>query len=179
MGERTPSDGELVARVLAGDVERFGQLVERCRVRFARYATALCGDPDVAADAMQEAFIRAFTSLKSCRDPENFQGWFFRILTNQCHNYRSRSHRQVSLDTVELSAPSGAEEPLRMSELRRAIATALDALTPEQREAFVLKHIDGRSYAEMAELLRVNEDALKMRVYRAREVLRRHLESWQ
>ena len=53
---------------------------------------------------------------------------------------------------------------------------ALEALTEEQREAFVLKHVDGRSYAEIAEMLGVGEDALKMRVYRARDELKKRLE---
>jgi len=62
------------------------------------------------------------------------------------------------------------------AELARAIERALDRLTPEQREAFVLRHVDGKSYEEMAALLGTGVDALKMRVYRARDALRQQLE---
>ncbi len=160
-GERmSVPDGVLVERVLAGDVEQYGVLVERYRAEFARYAASLCGDRDTAADAMQEAFIRAFDSLSTCRDPGRFKAWFFRILTNQCHNARDRQRPRVSLERVAGLAAE-TRDPVEGAEIRRAIEEALDALTPEQREAFVLKHVEGRSYAEMAELLDKSEDALK------------------
>jgi RNA polymerase sigma-70 factor (ECF subfamily) len=171
-------DGVLVQRVLAGEVEAYGGLVERYRKEFGRYAVALCGDEDLAADAMQEAFIRAFDSLAGCRDPRRFRAWFFRILTNQCHNARTRRRPHLRLDEVRGRAAEQDADPALEAELREAIAQALDALTPEQREAFVMKQLEGRTYAEMAELLAVGEDALKMRVHRARDALRRRLEPW-
>ncbi|MFQ6045959.1 MAG: RNA polymerase sigma factor [Gemmatimonadales bacterium] len=170
-------DVTVVRRVRGGEVELFRVLVERYRGEFGRYAVAMVdGDVDTAQDAMQEAFIRAFESLASCRDPSRFKAWFFRILKNQCHNARSRTRRQVPLNGVEAEAGSGADSELKRGELQGAIEAALEALTPEQREAFVMKHIEGRSYAEMAELLDTGEDALKMRVYRARDELKRRLE---
>lgn len=170
-------DGVLVRRVLAGDIEQYGRLVERYRAEFARYAVAICSDPDTAADAMQEAFIRAFDRLATCKEPDRFKAWFFRILTNQCHNARTRSQRHVTLDRLgPIAMDEGPRDPAEGAEIRDAIEAALDALTPEQREAFVLKHVEGRSYAEIARLLGTNEDALKMRVHRARDALRKLLE---
>lgn len=178
MNERRVSDGDLVHRVLDGDTDAFRQLVERYRPEFARYAASMCGDADTAADAMQEAFIRAYDALARCRNPERFKGWFFRILTNQCHNHRNRKRGHVSLDAVEAAADDRTDSRMRRGELRAAIEAALDELTPEQREAFVLKHIEGHSYAEMAQLLGTGEDALKMRVYRARDALKELLEAY-
>lgn len=171
-------DGDLVSQVVEGDVDAFRALVERYRPEFARYAASLCGDPDTAADAMQEAFIRAYDALPQCRHPDRFKGWFFRILTNQCHNHRNRKRGYVPLEAIEAAADERADSRMRQSELRAAIDAALDELTPEQRQAFVLKHIEGRSYAEMAELLGTGEDALKMRVYRARDALKELLEAY-
>lgn len=177
LGERmSVPDGVLVKRVLAGDVEQYGVLVERYRAEFGRYAASLCGDRDTAADAMQEAFIRAFDSLSTCREPGRFKAWFFRILTNQCHNARDRRRQHVPLERVVRHAAEETQDPVEGAEIRRAIEEALDALTPGQRVAFVLKHVEERSYAEMAELLGTSEDALKMRVHRARDTLRRLLE---
>jgi RNA polymerase sigma-70 factor (ECF subfamily) len=158
-------DGEIVRRVLEGEVELFGLLVERYRAEFARYATALVGDPDRAADAMQEAFIRAYRSLASCRDLKRVKAWFFRILTNQCH---VEGHDEPARDR--------ADAQVLQAELGEAIERALDQLTPEQRQAFVLRHVDGKSYEEMAALLGTGVDALKMRVFRARDALRQQLE---
>jgi RNA polymerase sigma-70 factor (ECF subfamily) len=167
-----PNDGEAVRRIRQGDEDAFRVLVTRYRKQYGRYAVALTGDIDSAADAMQEAFIRAWHSLDACRDPERFGSWFFRILTNQCHTVRGRRRDTDDVDALELAGPGRADESLDRSELADALEEALGRLTDEQREAFVLKHVDGRSYEEMAELLGTGVDALKMRVHRAREALR-------
>jgi RNA polymerase sigma-70 factor (ECF subfamily) len=171
------SDAELVRRVLAGEVELYRVLVERYRREFGRYASSMLGgDGDEAADALQEAFIRAYDSLATCREPDKFKAWVFRIVTNQCHNANRRRRRHLALDRVTNPAHGGADEELGRKEIRAVIGAALEELTPEQRTAFVMKHIEGRSYAEMAELLNVGEDALKMRVHRARDQMKRRLE---
>jgi len=138
-------DGEIVRRVLEGEAELFGVLVQRYRAEFARYATALVGDPDRAADAMQEAFIRAYRSLASCRDLARVKAWFFRILTNQCHDQRARGRRETSLEGHDEPGRDRADAQVLQAELGEAIERALYRLTPEQREAFVLRHVDGKS----------------------------------
>jgi RNA polymerase sigma-70 factor (ECF subfamily) len=168
-------DGEVVRAVLAGDTEKYRILVERYRQDFGRIAEALAGDPDNGADALQEAFIKAFRSLASCRDPDRFRPWFYRIVANQCHDQR-RGRKAVPLDDVEVVARERADALVQDDELARRLEQALERLTPEQREAFVMKEVEGRSYQEMAELLDTGVDALKMRVHRAKDMLRKLLE---
>jgi RNA polymerase sigma-70 factor (ECF subfamily) len=170
------SDGAVVRRVLDGDAELFGVLVERYREKFGRYATSLVGDGDAAADAMQDAFIRAYDSLDRCREPDRFGSWFFRILTNQCHDTRDRLRAHADLSEIAAASQEQTDADVERGELSAIIAKALDELTAEQREAFVMKHVDGRSYEEMAELTGTGVDALKMRVHRARDSLRAKLE---
>ena len=165
-------DGAVVRRVLAGDAEAYRHLVTRYRTLYARYAVALVGDADAAADAMQEALIRAFDGLASCRDPDRFGSWFHRILTNQCHTARERMRPTESVEALELASRERPDEDLDRRELAGQLRAALGQLTDEQREAFVLKHVDGRSYEEIAAMTGARVDALKMRVYRAREALR-------
>lgn len=172
------SDGVVVRRVLDGEVELYRVLVERYRERFGRHAVALVGDRDAAADAMQEAFIRAYDSLDRCREPDRFGSWFFRILTNQCHDTRDRVRGHADITEVDPPSAEATDAELERNELGRMIDVALDELTPEQRDAFVMKHVDGRSYEEMAELTGVGVDALKMRVHRARDTLRQKLGAW-
>jgi RNA polymerase sigma-70 factor (ECF subfamily) len=167
-----PSDGEVVTKVREGDAEAFRTLVSRYRRQYGRYAVALTGDADTAADAMQESFIRAWKSLDACKDPDRFGSWFFRILTNQCHTARARRRDTDDVDAIEIAGRERTDESLERAELAQALRSAMGRLTSEQREAFVLKHVDGRSYEEMAELLGTGVDALKMRVHRAREALR-------
>jgi RNA polymerase sigma-70 factor, ECF subfamily len=172
LGSVQPSDGTIVHRVLAGDVEQYRVLVERYRAEFGRYAVAAVGDCDAAQDAMQEAFIRAYDALATCREPNRFGAWFFRILTNQCRNAVARRRDTVPVEVLDPPGTDRADAEVERGELGAALETALERLTPEQREAFVMKHVDGRSYEEMAELLGVGVDALKMRVHRARDAMR-------
>jgi RNA polymerase sigma-70 factor (ECF subfamily) len=167
-----PSDGTIVRQVLDGDRERYRVLVERYRAQFGRYAVAAVGDRDTAQDAMQEAFIRAFDALGTCRNPDRFGAWFFRILVNQCRNAMARRRDTADLAVVDPPGGDRADADLEREELGSALKQALGRLTPEQREAFVMKHVEGRSYEEMAELLGVGTDALKMRVHRARDAMR-------
>src|SRR5262245_10277657 len=96
------SDGTAVRRVLTGDVEAFGVLVERYRTEFGRIAEGMLGDADAAADALQEAFITAYRSLGSCRDPDRFKPWLYRIVTNRCRDVL-RKKPPVSIDAVEVA----------------------------------------------------------------------------
>jgi RNA polymerase sigma-70 factor (ECF subfamily) len=172
-----PDDGAVVRRVLGGEVEAFGVLVERYRRAYGRYAVALLRDPDAAADAVQEAFIRAYEGLRTCREPDRFGAWFFRILQNQCRNAlaRGRDKETVELGAVEVAGRDRADGGVERAELAEALDAALATLTADQREAFVMKHVEGRSYEEMASLIGVGVDALKMRVHRARDALREQL----
>jgi RNA polymerase sigma-70 factor (ECF subfamily) len=175
-GRTADDDAAVVQRVLQGDVEAFGVLVHRYRTMFGQYAVTQCCDADLAADAMQEAFIRAYDRLATCAHPERFGAWFFRILRNQCHNHRTRQRAYVALDAVATPGPSRTEDRAERGELRARLETALEHLSVDQREAFVLHHVEGRSYAEMASLLGTREDRLRMRVHRARDAVRRELE---
>ncbi len=178
-GGTSPTDGEVVSRVLNGDRDAFRLLVRRHQDMLFAHALRMTGQGDVAADVVQASLIKAYTRLDRCRNPEKFGGWAFRIVANQCKDYlKNVRRRNVDLDSVE---PVAAEEDdpsddLERSELRRRLDAALATLPADQREAFVMKHEEGRSYEEMAELLAVSVGALKMRVHRAREALVERLE---
>lgn len=168
------SDAELVQRVLAGERERYALLVGRYQETLYRHALGMVGDGDAAADLVQECFIKAYTRLADCQDPGRFGAWAFRILRNRCHDYlRDRRRQVVPLDESTALAPR-ADDPeagYARTELQEAVNRALAALPEAQREAFLLKHVEGRSYEEMAEMLGASVSALKMRVLRAREAL--------
>lgn len=176
---RELSDGEVVRRVLDGDVELYRVLVDRYQVEFGRLAVAMLGDADAAEDALQEAFVSAYQRLGTCRHPDRFKHWLYRILANRCHDIRRGIAPTTSVDDLPLRAKDRADAATLDGELGEALRGALDALTPEQREAFILKEVEGRPYTEVAELTGVGVDALKMRVHRARDALRRTLELWK
>lgn len=175
---RAWSDGEIVRSVLAGDVEHYALLVRRYRDRYARYAAAMLGSRDAAEDAVQDALVRAYDQLAHCREPEKFAGWFFLILRNRCFAERRRRRQVRSLETHDeaIAGPERADGAVETAERRRAIERALRGLTPEQREVFVLKHLEELSYEEIAARTGASVASLKMRMHRAYDRLRDELE---
>jgi RNA polymerase sigma-70 factor (ECF subfamily) len=173
-----PDDGAVVADVLAGNREAYALLVRRYQDSLFRFACGMVDSPDIAADLVQESFVKAFTTLGRCREPGRFGAWLHRIVRNRCLDYLKRNRRQISLDGVDAhtSVEDGADEVLRRRELRAALSTALRRLPEAQRVAFLMKHLEERSYEEMAEELDTSVSALKMRVKRARETMRAILE---
>jgi len=169
-------DGEIVRAVLAGDRERYAELVDRYRDRYARYAARMLGSADAGEDAVQDAFVRAYDQLAQCHDPEKFVGWFFLILRNRCFAERRRSRGYAPLEAAAaLAAVEQSDNGAETAERRRALQLALLELTAEQREVFVLKHVEGLSYGEIAERLSTSVPSLKMRMHRAYDRLRDQL----
>jgi len=177
-GPASESDAELVARVLSGSDAAFAALVARYDDLLSRHAQRMLGRIDEAEDVVQAAWIKAYRRLRQCRDPERFGAWVFRIAANACKDaLKARRKEVVPMDSVgDLRSPGDdPEEGALREKQRRQIAAALGRLPPDQREAFLLKHVEGWSYEEMAERLEVGVSALKMRVHRARDELQKLL----
>lgn len=167
------SDGELVARVLAGARDEYGELVRRHQAALYRFAVGMVGSADAASDLVQDSLVRGFTRLQSCNEPDRFGSWAFRILRNACLDYlKNRRRRDVPLDD---DAPfTSADDPgayVERMDLQKVIGSALATLPAPQREAFLMKHVDDLSYDEIAAITGSSVSALKMRVMRAREAL--------
>lgn len=175
------NDATIVANVRAGDGAAFAILVGRYRHQFGRYAVRMLGNREDAEEAMQDAFVRAFRSLETCEDPAKFGSWFFRILANRCRTAgarRGRRERTFVRDEIALTVAS-EEHPAERDAWREEIQRALMLLDEEQREAFLLKHVEELGYEEMSVLTGVGVSALKMRVKRACERLRAMLQEVQ
>jgi RNA polymerase sigma-70 factor, ECF subfamily len=168
-----PADAPLVLRALNGSKEAFGTIVGRYQQPLYRFARGMGLDHDTARDVTQDTFVRAWTRLAECRDPERLRTWLYRIARNLCIDH----HRNVRQRSVPLSALDGAEQIVdprarHGSTAGMTLREALDALPPLLREAFLLKHDAGYSYDEVAEIVDASPSAVKMRVHRAREALR-------
>jgi RNA polymerase sigma-70 factor (ECF subfamily) len=184
----TRSDPVLVAAVLAGDVDAFAALARRYRDTHVRFATRTLGSRADADDVLQSAFLRAYRNLGACREPERFAAWLSQIVVNECRTYASRRSRRErrftddahALDNVAAEPGGFSTEGAALGDdTREEVGRALARLGPEQREAFVLKHVEELSYEEMAQVTGVGVSALKMRVKRACERLRELLEGVQ
>lgn len=174
-GAGEPRDREIIESVLAGHREDYRILVRRYQDVLFRHAVRMTGEGDVAADLVQASLIRAYSSIGHCRDRDRFGAWLFRILTNACKDHlKSRRRKDVRIDdaAIRLSSTSSPEADLERTETRSRVATALEKLPATLREAFVLKHVEGLPYEEIATIMNTSVPALKMRVHRARELLK-------
>ncbi len=170
------SDQDVISRVIAGDRDAFATLIGRYSDPLYRHALGMTGSPDVAEDILQTSFIKAYHHLNEVRG--RFDAWLFRIVANGCKDWL-KNIRRTHLSYDEDDQPSGyasPDEDLDRTELRSDLDSALSQLAPSLREAFIMKHVEGRSYEEMADLLGTTVGALKMRVHRAREALQALLE---
>src|SRR5579884_4259890 len=168
------TDAQIVDRVLRGDAELYAELVRRYRDRYARYALHMLGNREDAEEALQDAFTRAYRSLARCEDPERFGAWLFRILVNRCRTVGARRGRRARTFVIDEAALLEAAEdhPADRSAWREEIGRALERLSADQREAFLLKYVEEMGYDEMSQLTGVGVSALKMRVMRACDRLR-------
>lgn len=171
------SDAALVRQVLAGNTDAFAGLVRRYQDRLGRYAVRMLGETADAEEALQDTFVRAYRSLARC-DPDRFGAWVYGILVNRCRTIgaqRARRHKLVVPDAPAVERASVAHSEDRDA-WREAIEWALAQISPANREAFLLKHVEDLSYEEMTEVTGASVSALKMRVSRAREELKKLLE---
>ena len=178
---------EIINKVLAGDHNAFGSLVETYQDRVYNLALRMCGNPDDAMDLSQEAFFRAWRGLSGFQQECAFSTWLFRLAANVCLDWlRAKKRRPtVSLtvadedgDEVQMDVPDpckGPEELLMAAEDRSALTQAMNELPVEYREILTLRAINDMSYTEIAETLKLREGTVKSRLARARIMLRKKL----
>jgi RNA polymerase sigma-70 factor (ECF subfamily) len=183
------SDGEVIGRILGGEVDAFECLMDRYGEHVARIVGRRVPRGD-AEEVAQDIFIRAYTSLASYEGKGNFKWWLSKIAERACYDfwrerYRRRERPVSSLDedqakrlarvTFERSAREHAEGAASR-EARELLAWALGRLSPEDRAVLELVHIEERPVAEAAELLGWSVVNVKVRAYRSRKKLRAVLE---
>lgn len=163
------TDRAIIQRVLAGDTEAFGILVDRHYDRCARIAYRILGNHEDAEEAVQDAFLRAFRALSGYEDRERFVAWVSRIVVNQCRTLRVKTDRHEAMfsDAADPEYAARHDSAAPSTESWPDLDRALAMLPPEQREAVVLRYTDDLSYEEMARVTGAGESALKMRVQRA------------
>ena len=174
---------KLIARVLSGDVNAFEPLVTENQSRVYHLALRLLGSEADAADAAQDAFLRAYTSLGSFRGDSRFSVWLYRLTNNICIDYLRRQKRQntVSLETEDEDGESTAYDipdetwsPEVIAERAadaEAVRAAMAELTPDLREILTMREIGGLSYEELADALGLELGTVRSRLNRARKKL--------
>ena len=176
-------DAVAVSAVRGGDAERYRELVTRHERRVFAVAWSRLGDATLAEEVTQEAFIRAYHRLDLLRDGAKFASWVAAIARRLAINFGLRHRRELNkrerwaLETTPATpadSPELAAEPLYSPETLRQTLAELPAA---HRECLVLIYLEGKSGAETAAALGITEVALRVRLHRARAVLRERLEA--
>jgi RNA polymerase sigma-70 factor, ECF subfamily len=170
-GDR-PSDLDLLRRHAAGDNEAFGELFRRHRDRLWAVALRTVGEPEEAADALQDAMVSAFRRAGDFRGESAVTTWLHRIVVNAClDRLRRRAARPAvpagSDQALEALAPQDGDHA-RATETRLDVDAALRILSPEQRAALVVVDMLGFSVADAAAILDISPGTVKSRCARAR-----------
>jgi RNA polymerase sigma-70 factor, ECF subfamily len=181
------SDRDLVDAARSGDLQAFGVLVRRHQKRIFRLAVHLLRNTTDADDVTQETFVRAYAALDRFDGRSEPFTWMYRIAVNLSLNtIRSRKPTQRSSDADDprieallVEKRAAYSDPAELSanrELALALCEGVDALSETLRTTLVLVCIDGRSHAEVAEVLGCPEGTVAWRVHEARKKLRAYLE---
>lgn len=171
-------DEQTISAVLAGDKERYREIVHRYQNAVYAIAWSHLGDRELSQDAAQETFIKAYRYLATLRHPEKFAGWITRIARNVSLTFGRVKGRELELqkrwriEQVPVVLPEPKPEPTLQDQLSAALAE-LPAL---HREALTLYYIEGMSIREAATMLGIQESAMKTRLHRARTALREEIE---
>ena len=160
-------------------------MIERHRGVATAKAYGILGDVHLTADALQEAFFKAWQKLATLRQPERFSGWFLQVVHHASSDVARRRGRVSGReqgweelpgeDRKRQRAAVGADA-LLAGERGERIRAAIRSLPPEYREVIYLKHAEGRSYREIARLLKTTVKAVESRLFRARQQLSKFLE---
>jgi RNA polymerase sigma-70 factor (ECF subfamily) len=170
---REVEDRDLVQRARRGDVEGYNLLVSRWEKRLYNYLLRLVGDREDAMDLTQEVFLKAYQNLGKLEDAGRFGPWLFRIAHNEAFSLlRRRRPESDNEGAIPQEALSYRMYPVEMSV---AVERALNSLSPEQREAVILKIYQGWKFEEMAEALDCPVSTIKSRLYTALDRLKEML----
>ncbi len=167
---------DLITQARQGDRRAFGELVRRHREGVVNVVYRMCGDANLAEDAAQEAFIRAWQHLPSYRPRSPFRNWVYRIATNVALDALRREREKVDIDALPLAtSDEGPETTVEGRERGERVQQAVLALPPASRAVLVLREYEGLSYREIADTLGVPIGTVMSRLNYARNRLRESL----
>jgi RNA polymerase sigma-70 factor (ECF subfamily) len=173
-------DFELIESARGGNDAAFNQVVLAYRKRILGTIARLIGRPEDVEDVAQEVFLRLYFSLDQLRTAEVFEPWLYRLTVNAAYDYLRRQKRRHESRMSDLSeqqvmmadAVAGGkvtQEEQRRTNLKEFVNSLLDSVSEEDRVLLTLKEVEGLSLKELEQVYQVNENALKVRLFRARQ----------
>jgi RNA polymerase sigma-70 factor (ECF subfamily) len=173
-------DFELIQNAQKGDDSAFNQVVVAYRKRILGTIARLIGRPEDVEDVAQEVFLRLYYSLDQLRTPEVFEPWLYRLTVNASYDYLRKQRRRNEARMSDLSeqqvmmadAAAGGKasgEEQRQKQVKELVESLLQSVSEQDRLLLTLKEVEGLSLKELEKIYSVNENALKVRLFRARQ----------
>jgi RNA polymerase sigma-70 factor (ECF subfamily) len=186
----TGADTILLEKIRKGDPDAFDRFVDRYGDRIYGFGMHVCGEREDARDVAQDTLLQAFKSLKELKDPGALRTWLYRVASNACLMKRRKSKfapaKELSLEELMPAGPDEAsieipdasampDQAAERAETQRVVREAIRELPPNYRIVLILRDIEQLSTRETAEALGIAETAVKMRLHRARVMVRNRL----
>lgn len=178
--DKEDQNKELIKKVVEGDEVAFEQLVKKYEHSVLNTVHRYIGNHDEAEDIAQEVFIKVWRHAKSFKGKSKFSTWLYRIVVNQCLNYRSKhKERHASLDEImeQGKTPESLKVEIEFERQRKSkiVRKAINELPKRQRIALVLSKFEGKSYREIAQIMGVSLSSVESLIFRARGTLKKKL----
>ncbi len=180
----SPRDRELIESFLAGNRAAFEELVRPYLDRVYNALFRMVGNPDDAADLLQETLLRAFRNLAGFHGESAFYTWLFRIAMNLALSRKRSRRRTMTMDPIESmdQLADGKDQPpesnLVRDEQKNLVQRALEVVDADHRAILVLKDIEGLKYEQISEILNIPLGTVRSRLHRARLELEKILRPW-
>ena len=184
-------DWAIVQRVQNGEVSAFNQLVQKYRQSLFSIIYNMTGNREDATDIAQEAFIKAFQSIKQFRGQASFYTWIYRIAVNSSITFIKRAKKQrfinyetidetlVSSDILEyFTAKTKTEKGALLKELQEKLNEALQKLSPKHRIVVILHEVEGMNHKEIADITKTSEGTVRSRLHYAKKMLQAYLQEY-
>ena len=181
-------DLEFVTLCQRGDIDAFRPLVEKHQRKMLNIAYRMIGDYETACEVVQDAFLSAYKAIRKFRGEATFSTWLCRIVINLSKNRIKQMKARLEREGVSLDAPIETEdgqvlhdppaqepsvlEQMERKEVQTAVQGCINALDDDYREVLVLRDIQGFSYDEIGEILKIPGGTVKSRLFRARDALK-------
>lgn len=166
------TDHKLVERILSGDRNAFGTLVERYQKPVFNLALRMSNNTAEAEDIAQSTFLKAYERLDSFNPDYKFFSWLYRIAVNEALNAVGQRKSFEQLDEGVASEVDGPEEKLSRSEAERLVSECLMGIRFEYRVVLILRHLMGLSYGEIGEIVGIPEQTVKSRLFTSRQLMK-------
>jgi RNA polymerase sigma factor (sigma-70 family) len=175
------SDEEAVDRILKGEIHLYERLMRKLNLRLYRISMSIINDAEDAEDIMQITYLNAYRHLSSFRNQSSFSTWIIRILINESLLHKKRRLKREKLMMESTCNAYHSETPLENlmnKELKLILEEAVSGLPEKYRMVFVMREVQGMSTQETMEALDIGESNVKIRLNRAKEMLREELNNY-